>query len=297
MTPPAVTGRDRRATTALRRLLAEPGIRVAPGAYDCLSARLIEEAGFPLVYMTGAGVSVARHGVPDLGIVGRTEMLSAASSIAGAVSVPVIADADTGYGGPLNVERTVRDLERAGVAGVQLEDQEFPKRCGHLDGKRVVPVEEMVERLAAARAARRDPDLVIVARTDAIECIGFDEALRRAERYAAAGADVLFVEALRTREEAAAAAVAAGLPLLYNVVESGKSPLLPVAELERLGFKLAIFPVTALLVATRAIRGALARLREEGGSAAIADGLGTLEACFELVGLREMLDRASRTDG
>lgn len=224
-------------------------------------------------------------------------MLDAATSIAGSVRVPMIADADTGYGGALNVERTVRDLERAGVAGVQLEDQEFPKRCGHLDGKRVVAAEEMVERLEAAREARRDPDLVIVARTDAIAVNGLDDALRRAERYVAAGADVLFVEALRSRDEARAAAAAAARPLLYNVVESGKSPLLSVSELEALGFKIAIYPVTALLAATATIRRAFATLRAEGTTSGLLAELTTLEECFELVGLRDLLARTRKQGG
>jgi carboxyvinyl-carboxyphosphonate phosphorylmutase len=283
-----------RPTTRLRRLLAEPGILVAPGAYDCLSARLIEETGFPAVYTTGAGVAVARHGVPDLGLVTQTEMAAAATAIAASVRVPVIADADTGYGSTRNVERTVSAYENAGVAGLQLEDQEFPKRCGHLDDKRVIDAGEMAEKIRAACEARRDPDFVIVARTDALATDGLDEAIRRSERYAAAGADVLFVEALRTREEAERVAAAAGRPLLYNVVESGKSPLLPVADLERIGFKIAIFPATALLSAMAAIRSSLAELRTLGTTAHLVGTLPTIVECFELVGLREILAREAR---
>lgn len=284
-------------TRRLRQRLAEPGLLVAPGAYDCLSARLIEEAGFPAVYLTGAGISVSRYGFPDLGIVTQSEMLSAVTAIVSAVRAPVIADADTGYGGVRNVARTVRDLERAGVAGLQLEDQEFPKRCGHLDDKRVVDAAEMEDRIAAATAARSDRDLVIVARTDAIAVNGIDDALRRCERYAKAGADVLFVEALRTREEAEQAMAAAGLPLLYNVVESGKSPLLSAAELERLGFKIAIFPVTCLLTAMASIGRALDELRGAGSTARLLPGMANLEDCFDLVGLREILAREQRRAG
>ena len=268
---------------------------MAPGAYDCLSARLAEEAGFPVVYMTGAGISVSRYGVPDLGLVTQTEMVAAAGAIARAVEVPVIADADTGYGGVRNVARTVAEFERAGVAGIQLEDQEFPKRCGHLDDKRVIDADEMAEKIRAACEARTDPELVIVARTDALATDGLDEALRRAELYAAAGADVLFVEALRSREEAERVASVTRRPLLYNVVESGKSPLLAASDLERLGFKIAIFPATALLTAMAAIRRSFGELRERGSTAHLAPTMPTIVECFELVGLGQYLARDHRS--
>ena len=190
-------------TAKLRQLLRQPGIIVAPGAYDCLTARLIEREGFPAVYMTGAGTAVTRLGRPDLGFATLSEMVSNAAAIAATVSIPLIADADTGYGGALNVYRSVREYERAGVAAMHIEDQVFPKRCGHLDGKQVVPCEEMVVKLRAAVEARTDEDFVLIARTDALAVTGLDDTLRRCQAYAEAGADVLFVEAVRTHEEIA----------------------------------------------------------------------------------------------
>ena len=243
-----------RNTTKFRQLLREPGIIMAPGAYDCITAKLIETAGFPAVYMTGAGTSVARLGYPDLALATMTEMLDNAGSIADAVDVPVIADADTGYGGVLNVRRTVRQYERSGVAALHIEDQDFPKRCGHLDDKRVIPVSDMVQKILAAVDARTDDDFTIIVRTDALAVTGWDDSMRRCEAYVKAGADVLFVEALRTPEEVERAGRALDVPLLYNYVETGKSPLLPAAELERLGFKIVIFPASALLTAVQAVR-------------------------------------------
>src|SRR5918999_4272670 len=191
-----------RATTKLRHMLQEPGIVAAPGAYDCLTARLIQQARFPAVYMTGAGTSVAKLGYPDLALATASEMIANAAEIAAAVNVPVIADADTGYGGVLNVQRTIRQYEWAGVAAVHIDVQEFPKRCGHLDNKRVVPVEDMVQKIRAAVDARTDEDFVIIVRTDALAVTGWDDTMRRCEEYVKAGADALFIEALRTPEEA-----------------------------------------------------------------------------------------------
>ena len=222
-----------RLTTRLRQMLHEPGIIVAPGAYDCLTARLIEREGFPAVYMTGAGTSVASYGYPDLGLVTMTEMVANAGRIAGAVDVPVIADADTGYGEVLSIARTVREYERSGVAAMHIEDQESPKRCGHLDDKRVIPVGDMVRKIRAAVDARADDDFVIIVRTDALAVTGWDDTMSRCDAYVGAGADVLFVEALRTREEVERVARNFRIPLLYNCVETGKSPLIPVPELER----------------------------------------------------------------
>jgi carboxyvinyl-carboxyphosphonate phosphorylmutase len=270
-------------------MLREPGIIVAPGAYDCLTAKLIEREGFPVVYMTGAGTSVARLGYPDLALATMTEMLANAADIVAAVNVPVIADADTGYGGILNVRRTITQYQRAGVAAVHIEDQEFPKRCGHLDNKRVVPVEDMVRKIRAAVDARTDEDFVLIARTDALAVTGWDDTMQRAEAYAKAGADVLFIEALRTPEQAEQVARSIGLPLLYNFVETGKSPLLSVPELERMGFKLVIFPVSALLVVCRVVANLMRELKQEGTTAHLMDNMVSLGECFETVGLSEML--------
>ena len=278
-----------RASTKFRQLLEQPGIIMAPGAYDCLTAKLIETAGFPAVYMTGAGTSVARLGYPDLALATMTEMLDNASSIAATVDIPVIADADTGYGGVLNVRRTVRQYERSGVAALHLEDQDFPKRCGHLDDKRVIPVADMVQKIHAAVDARTDDDFTIIVRTDALAVTGWDDSMRRCEEYVKAGADALFVEALRTPEEVERAGRELDVPLLYNYVETGKSPLLPAQELERLGFKIVIFPASTLLSAAQAIRQTLAALKQHGTTAHLLENMTSLQDCFEAVGLSEML--------
>jgi carboxyvinyl-carboxyphosphonate phosphorylmutase len=278
-----------RATTKFRQLLEQPGIIMAPGAYDCLTAKLIESAGFPAVYMTGAGTSVARLGYPDLALATMTEMLDNASQIASVVDVPVIADADTGYGGVLNVRRTVRQYERSGVAALHLEDQDFPKRCGHLDDKRVIPVADMIQKIHAAVDARTDDDFTIIVRTDALAVTGWDDSMRRCEEYIKAGADVLFVEALRTPEEVERAGRELSVPLLYNYVETGKSPLLPAQELERMGFKIVIYPASGLLSAMHAVRETLAILKQQGTTAHLLEGMDSLQDCFEAVGLSEML--------
>ncbi len=279
-----------RTTTRLRELLAAPGIVPAPGAYDCLSAAVIERAGFPVVYMTGAGTSISRTGYPDIGLTTMSEMVANAAAIARTVSVPVIADADTGYGDVLQVQRTIREYERAGVAGVHIEDQESPKRCGHLDDKRVVPREEMVRKLHAALDAREDDDFTIIARCDALAVTGWDDALRRCEAYVEAGADVLFLEALQTREQAMDVTGRFDVPVLYNFVETGKSPLLPVSELESLGFKLVIFPISAMLAALRTMTDLMRELRATGTTAhLVADGMVSIQECFDTVGLSDML--------
>ena len=279
-----------RTTTRLRELLAAPGIVAAPGAYDCLSAAIIERAGFSAVYMTGAGTSISRVGYPDIGLTTMSEMAANAAAIANTVSVPVIADADTGYGDVLQVRRTIREYERAGVAGVHIEDQESPKRCGHLDDKRVVAPEEMVRKLHAALDAREDDDFTIIARCDALAVTGWDDALRRCEAYVEAGADVLFLEAVQTREQAAYVTSHFDVPVLYNFVETGKSPLLPVAELEKLGFKLVIFPISAMLAAMKTMSDLMRELRDTGTTEhAIADRMVSIHECFDTMGLTDML--------
>ena len=283
-----------RPTTQFRRLLQQPGIIMAPGAYDCLTAKLIETAGFPAVYMTGAGTSVARLGYPDLALATMTEMRDNAAAIAAIVDIPVIADADTGYGGILNVRRTIRQYERSGVAALHLEDQESPKRCGHLNDKRVIPVGDMLPKIRAAVDARTDDDLTIIVRTDALAVTGWDDAINRCQEYINAGADALFVEALRTPDEVARAARELDIPLLYNYVETGKSPLLSAQELERLGFKIVIFPASALLTATQAVRQTLAALKQQGTTAHLLENMTSLQDCFEAVGLSDMLAADAR---
>jgi len=229
------------ATRQLRRLLASDDMLVAPGAYDGLTAKLIQQAGFSAVYMTGAGTAAAL-GYPDFGLVTMTEMVENAGRIARAVSLPVIADADTGYGNELNVVRTVREHERAGTAGIHIEDQVSPKKCGHLDGKEVLPLEEYLAKIRAAVEARVDPDFLIIARTDSRAVLGFDEAIRRANAALAAGADMAFVEAPQTVEEVAAVPALVRGPCLLNVVYGGKTPIIELSRAQEMGYRLAILP-------------------------------------------------------
>src|SRR5579863_9109061 len=231
-----------RTTTRLRELLAGPDLVVSPRAYGALGARLIVQAGFSTVYMTGFGTSASVLGQPDVGLLTMSEMVSRASALASiAGDVPLIADADTGYGNPINVRRTIREYERAGVAGVHIEDQVRPKKCGHMEGKQVIPLDEMAQKVHAAVDARQDPDLVIIARTDAIAVNGFEDALRRGQAYREAGADVIFIEAPRSMEELhVIGQTFRDVPLLFNWAESGKTPRLPLSEIGELGFKLVI---------------------------------------------------------
>src|SRR5438874_6753226 len=224
-----------------RELMRRDGMVVAPGAYDCITARLIERAGFDAVYMTGAGTA-AMLGYPDFGLVTMSEMVANAGRIATAVTLPVIADADTGYGNELNVVRTVRAYEAAGVAGIHIEDQGFPKKCGHLDDKEIVPREDWLAKIRAAAQSRRDPDFLVIARTDSRAVAGFDEAVARANAAIDAGADMAFVEAPQTIEEVAAVPRLVNGPCLLNVVRGGKTPDLDLREAERMGYKLAIVP-------------------------------------------------------
>jgi methylisocitrate lyase len=286
---------------ALRARLAQPGILVLPGCADALTARMVQEAGFEAVYVTGAGFANAALGIPDLGLTTMTEVVSQAQRVADAVEIPVVVDADTGYGGALNVVRTVRELERAGAAAIQLEDQVSPKRCGHFEGTEVVEVEEMLVRIEAAKHARRDPDLVLIARTDARACEGYDQAVARARAYHAAGADLIFVEAPRTVDELRALPKDVRAPLLVNVVEGGKTPQLTAAEYEEMGFKVALFANTALRAAAKAVQDAMAALKREGSSASILDRLVPWPERQRLVDLdsyltldRTLLDRARR---
>ena len=225
----------------VRELLHRDGMVVAPGAYDCITAKLIAQAGFEAVYMTGAGTA-AMLGYPDFGLVTMSEMVGNARRIAAAVDVPVIADADTGYGNELNVFRTVREYETAGVAGIHIEDQGFPKKCGHLDDKEIVPREDWLAKIRATAAGRRDPDFAIIARTDARAVAGFDEAIARANAALAAGADMAFVEAPQTIDEVAAVPRLVKGPCLLNVVYGGKTPDLDLRQAEAMGYKLAIVP-------------------------------------------------------
>ena len=271
-----------RATTRFRELLAA-GAVVMPGAFNAISARLIEAAGFPAVYISGAGVTNALTGFPDVGLLTLTEMAQQARYIANSVALPCIADADTGYGETLNVARAIREFEDAGVAGIHLEDQVAPKRCGHLDGKQIVPPVEMARKIAAAAKARRDPDLLIIARTDARAVNGMEDAVERATLYLDAGADAIFPEALETREEFTEFASRVRAPLLANMTEFGKSPLLTVAELEAIGYRMVIFPMTQFRVMMKAAEIALTELKHRGSQIGFLNQMQTREELYRLI--------------
>lgn len=295
---PLLDGRAGSGPAQLRRLLAGPDVVLAPGAYDALSARLIEEAGFPAVYMTGFGTSASLLGRPDVGLLTMPEMVDNARRIVEAVGVPVIADADTGYGNPINVIRTVRAYERAGVAAIHIEDQVAPKKCGHMEDKHVIPADEMVEKIRAAAAARHSPDFVLIARTDARAVEGLDAALERARRYREAGADVLFVEAPQSEAEIETIARAfPDVPLLFNWAEGGKTPPVDLDKLRAWGYRLAIFPISALLTATRAIRETLAEIKRAGTPIAILERFPTFREFTDFIGLPEIRELEQRFSG
>jgi 2-methylisocitrate lyase-like PEP mutase family enzyme len=281
--------------TTLRRRIQDGEMVLAPGCYDALGARLVEEAGFPAAYMTGFGSAASRIGRPDVGLMTLPEMVDNARGIAQAVDIPVIADADTGYGNSINVIRTVHEYESAGVSAIHLEDQVMPKKCGHMDGKQVVPVGEMAAKVAAAVAARRSPEFLIIARTDARAVEGLDAALERARAYRDAGADMLFVEAPQSEAEIEAVARAfPDVPLLFNYAEGGKTPAVTHSFLRDLGFGLVIFPLTVLLAATEAIRSALERLRADGTPIELVPSMLPFGAFLDFIGIGEIRELERR---
>lgn len=254
-------------TPSLPARLRQPGLVVAPGVFDMVSLRLADSFGFDALYMTGYGTVASHLGLPDAGIATYSDMVGRVTAMAAMARTPLIADADTGYGGLLNVRHTIRGYEAAGAAAIQLEDQEFPKKCGHTPGRRVIPMQDMVRKIGVAVDARSSPAFLIIARTDARTALGLDEALRRAEAYARAGADILFVESPESQDEMRRIGEAFHLPLVANMVERGRTPVLSRSELEALGYKIAIFPVTALLAAVKSMADVYAGLREHGSSA------------------------------
>ena len=274
----------------LRELLATPEPLVAPGAYDALSARLVEQAGFDVVYMTGFGTSASRIGRPDVGLLSAGDMVDQVRRLVDAVDVPVVADADTGYGNAINVVHTVRAYEQAGVAGLHLEDQVMPKRCGHLAGKVVVPRGEMVGKVRAAVEARRDPELVLIARTDAAAVHGLSDAIDRAHAYAEAGADVLFVEAPTSEDDITTVVreLHGVAPLVFNWAEGGRTPMLHPDRIRELGFSMILYPIATLLAATSAVQSVLRTIREEGSPLSVMDTLPTFDGFTDLIGLPEV---------
>lgn len=282
----------------LRSLLDRPGPIVAPGVYDGLTARLVEAGGFDATIVTGAGVAASILGVPDLGLVSMTEALTQTRNIVNSVSIPVVADCDTGYGNPINVCRTVREFESAGVAALFMEDQVSPKRCGHFTGKQVIEAEEMVQKLRAAVDVRADPAMVLIARTDARAIHGPDEAIRRARLYVEAGAEMIFVEAPQSENELALIArelAPLKIPLMCNLVEGGKTPLVPVSRLAEMGFKLVTFSGTLQKTAIFAMQKALEALRVTGEVTSVyPERMVSLEQRSELLGLPEFFELERR---
>jgi len=262
---------------------------VAPGVFDMISLRIADRLGFDLLYMTGYGTVASHLGLPDAGVASYTDMAGRVAAMAGGAKTPLIADADTGYGGLLNVRHTVRGYERAGAAGIQLEDQEFPKKCGHTPGRRVIAAEEMARKIAVAAESRASAEFLIVARTDARTSLGLDEALRRARLYADAGADLLFVESPESEAEMARIGNELGdMPLVANMVEGGRTPILGAARLAELGFALAIYPGAGFLAAAAAIEHVFKELREAGTSRGAADRLYSFTEMNRLMGFEEV---------
>lgn len=273
----------------LRELLARNEPTLAPGAFDALSARVVEAASFDAVYMTGFGSTASLLGQPDVGLLTEHEMMENARRMAQAVNIPLIADADTGYGNPLNVIRAVRDYERAGVAALHIEDQVSPKKCGHMDRKHVISRDDMIAKVRAAHDARSENGVLIIARTDARAMEGLDAALDRAEAYRDAGADLLFIEAPQSVDEIeAVASRLQGTQLLFNWAEGGKTPPVGLAELAEMGFKLIIFPISLLLAATQAMQGAAAAIRTDGTPINLVPSLPSFQQFTDFIGLPEV---------
>ncbi len=279
-------------TTLLRELLSKPGIILGMGAHDVFTGLVLEDAGFECLFLGGFGVSASAFGLPDLNLLGLGEMAEAVRRMARRLKIPLIADGDTGHGGPHNVARTVAEFEAAGSAGVILEDQEFPKRCGHFEGKRVIPTREMLEKWKAALGARASPDFVLVARTDARGPNGLEDAIDRVNRYCEAGADVAFVEAPLNREELEAIARRVPHPKLANMLTFGKTPIVPAVELEQMGYKIMVAPIETLLVTARAIRKLASELLKRGAVDHLKEEMVTFDDVKRLLGLEELLSLA-----
>jgi 2-methylisocitrate lyase-like PEP mutase family enzyme len=280
----------------LRELLQGPGVIRSLGAHDVFTARLIEAAGLETVFLGGFGTSASLLGLPDVGLITLTEMADAVRRMAARVRIPVVADGDTGHGDLHNVTRTVREFEAAGAAGVLIEDQVTPKRCGHFEGKQVIPTTEMVLKLRAALAARRDPDFVLVARTDARAVEGIDGAVARANAYAAAGADVCFIEAPQSVQELESIPRAVRAPLLVNMLTGGATPILTVEELGRLGYKIVVCPIETLLAAASAVRRVIDALMRRGRADAGAGDTMTFDEVKDVLGLGEILGLRARLE-
>ncbi|WP_434130875.1 isocitrate lyase/PEP mutase family protein [Sporomusa sphaeroides] len=274
-----------RKTTQLRQLLQQKEILVAPGAHDVLTAKIIEKVGFEAVYFTGYGQAASHLGTPDIGLLTMTEMVARVRNFVCALDIPVIADGDTGFGNAVNVMRTVREYEAAGAAAIQLEDQVAPKKCGHMTGRQVVSIEEMAGKIKAAVAARQDPDLVIIARTDARTALGIEEAVSRGKAYEAAGADVLFIESPENAAEMRQITASFRIPVLANMVEGGRTPLMNVRELQEIGYQLVIFPTASTYITAQAIFSAMTELKTAGTTEHLLDRMIPFAQFNDFVGL------------
>lgn len=269
------------------RSLIQEGIVIMPGAFNAISARLIEDAGFNAIYISGAGLANGVAAMPDIGLITLTEVLTQASYIASSVNIPCIIDGDTGFGEAVNVMRMVKELERIGIAGVHIEDQELPKKCGHLSGKRLVSAQAMLEKIAAAVEVRKNKDFLIIARTDARGVEGLEGAIRRANIYIEAGADAIFPDALESREEFALFKKEVQALLLANMTEFGKTPFITAKEFEDMGYNMVIFPLTCFRVMLKAVKCALERLKSEGTQASFIDEMFTRKGLYELIGYKD----------
>ena len=278
------------ANDTLRKRLESKSLLVAPGVFDLVSLRLANTFRFEALYMTGFGTVASHLGLPDAGIATYSDMVGRVKQMASMADAPLIADGDTGYGGLLNVRHTVRGYEEAGAAAIQLEDQEFPKKCGHTPGRRVIPMEDMVKKIRVASESRASRDFLIIARTDARTTLGLDEALRRAEAYARAGADILFVESPESVEEMRRIGATLRLPLLANMVEKGRTPVLSRTELEDIGYRIAIFPVSALLAAVHSMAGVYGHIKSTGSSNGVPVQLEEFTQLTKLMGFQDVWD-------
>jgi 2-methylisocitrate lyase-like PEP mutase family enzyme len=276
---------------SLKERLQQPGLLVAPGVYDMVSLRLADRFGFGALYMTGYGTVASHLGLPDAGIATYSDMVGRVTAMAGMARTPLIADADTGYGGLLNLRHTVRGYEAAGAAALQIEDQEFPKKCGHTPGRRVIAQDDMVQKIRVAVDSRESSDFLIIARTDARTSLGLDEALRRGEAYARAGADILFIESPESEDEMRAIGRLGrelGLPMVANMVERGRTPVLSQADLEAIGYRIAIFPVTALLASVQAMANVYQQFKQTGSSAGGTQPLYDFAELTKLMGFEDV---------
>lgn len=276
-------------TRILRNILAREETILVPGAYDALSAKILKQAGFEVIYMTGSGVTASLIGWPDVGILSMAEMVDQARNIVNATDLPLICDADNGYGNAINVLRTTKEFERAGVAGIHIEDQVFPKRCGHFEGKQVIPAEEMAKKIEAAIHAREDEDFLIIARTDARSVLGLDEALRRAHLYVEAGADMIFLEAPESLEELRTiSGKLAHISLLVNMVEGGKTPILPFKELKKMGFKIVLYPTSGIRAVAKTLQELATHLKKYKDTKEFEERLVTFEGRNRITGLPQI---------